>query len=184
MIIHGVNGADIPVTNQKGLVTHEGKTCFHCTNCWQPGNIYDLQHPVERFVTLVLGIHPQLLYGTNSIYQKYEHSEWHPFIQERMLFCDHCADFAIETIMRILSELHRFPRPFLASKLDLPDLDPKTGHYVTLTEIIPFAWGRFFNVQLSKDGYRRLVCDQLPRNWLHFHIKGGSINWDDLHYRL
>lgn len=180
MIIRNRGGNDVPVTNQRGLDTHKGTTYFHCTNCWQPGNVYDLRRPSEGFVTLVLGIHPQLLYRSDAAYKQYERSEWHPFIKETMRFCTHCSNFAIETIIHILSELHRYPRPFLESKLDLPNFDPKLGHFVTLTEFIPYAWGRFFNVQLSKDGYRQLVCEQLPRNWLHFHIKGGDFSWRNL----
>jgi len=78
----------------------------------------------------------------------------------------------VERIHRIVAKHTAYSYEDLLCKPDQPKLDPKLGHHITLIEYIPKKFGRFFNIQVDRETFRRMIDESFPRNIIHFHLKG------------
>lgn len=145
-----------------------------CSNCWLPFEFPKLESSIECCTSIVVGIHRVVRYTSDTPeLMQYHDGEWSPFIREVFSFCPLCSPSMVERFFLIVAECTGLTYDFLLTKPDMSELNPGLGHFITLREFVPGRLGRYFNIQMDKATYRKLVTEYIPRNVVYFHEAGG-----------
>lgn len=147
---------------------------FLCCKCGKESQVPDFKNPQTPVAVFIFAIHKDIRWTSErKELIQYGQYDYEPLVFEEFKLCPDCIGTVgggmVESITLLMAKYTRFSySQLILEKPDLPELQKGMGHYVTLVEIIPRSFGRYFNVQMTRFEFNEIVRE-LPKEMLDLH---------------